>query len=115
MNRIAISAAGLLALTVLGGCADGVRPYAGAQSTIANTNDSGRDTVGLADGKAAIVYDPDGCQAWLMDDGLEGYSGRRFDPKSGLPICDDNYAPGTIVKDYQTETPGYRDFVPTSR
>jgi hypothetical protein len=28
----------------------------------------------------AIVYDPDGCQGWLIDSGLEGYSSRRRDP-----------------------------------
>ena len=54
--------------------------------------------IGLQDGDAAIAYDPDGCQGWLMDDGVEGYSGRRFDPVSGLPICNTHYPPGTVVR-----------------
>ena len=62
----------------------------------------GRDT-GMIDRKplnqreAAIAVDPDGCQAWLIDDGAEGYSGRRFDPVSGLPVC--HGTPGNVYGD----------------
>ena len=37
------------------------------------------DSVALVDGEAAIAYDPDGCQVWIIDDGIEGYSSPRFD------------------------------------
>lgn len=103
----------LLAASVLSGCAEGLVKYPGGPNAlIATGHDTGDDDVGLADGEAAIVYDPDGCQGWLMDDGVEGYAGRRFDPRSGLPICDDNFPPGSVVGEYQTSTPGVRDFVP---
>lgn len=52
---------------------------------------------GLIDGQAAIAYDPDGCQIWLIDDGAEGYSSRRRDPVSGLPVCDSRVKPGYVV------------------
>ncbi|MBC2837183.1 hypothetical protein [Paragemmobacter straminiformis] len=54
---------------------------------------------GLNDGQAAIAYDPDGCQVWIIDDGAEGYSSRRRDPVSGLPVCDNRVKPGYVVGD----------------
>lgn len=56
----------------------------------------------LQNGQAAIAYDPDGCQNWLIDDGAEGYASRRRDPRSGLPVCNNQYPPGTVVKEYRT-------------
>jgi len=92
-----------LAALLLAGCEDGVRPYAGAKSIIAAPEDRGIDKGPLKAGRAAIVYDPDGCQGWLIDDGIEGYSGRRFDPVSGLPICNNLYPAGTVIGDYQND------------
>ena len=91
----------------------GLEPYTGNPNAVIATNqDRGRDAANINDGEAAIVYDPDGCQGWLIDDGVEGYAGRRFDPKSGLPVCDDNHAPGTVVGEYQSSNTGIRDYVP---
>lgn len=85
-------------------CTDELRPYSGSNSLIAAPVDRGLIDRGvLRDGEAAIVYDPDGCQGWLIDDGIEGYSGRRFDPVSGLPICNNAYPPGTVLGNYQTD------------
>ena len=69
----------------------------------------------LTEGHAAIAYDPDGCQGWIIDDGLEGYSGRRFDPITGLPICNSLYPPGTVLGNYQSQSPGLPDHVPGMR
>jgi hypothetical protein len=97
----------------LAACDEGITPYVRSPNTIiATSHDTGGDSVGLADGDAAVVYDPDGCQGWLIDDGVEGYSGRRFDPVSGLPICNNLYPPGTVVGNYQSQSPGIPDFVP---
>ena len=90
---------------------EGTEPYRGAQSVIATGQDQGRDTGVLANGVAAIAYDPDGCQGWILDDGLEGYSGRRYDPVSGLPVCNSTYPPGTVLRNYQTGTEGIQDRV----
>ena len=47
--------------------------------------------------QAAVAVDPDGCQAWIIDDGAEGYAGRRRDPVSGLPVC--HGTPGYVYGD----------------
>lgn len=94
------------------GCADGLSPYQGPDSVIATAKDKGVDDSGLVNGQAAIAYDPDGCQNWIMDDGVEGYSSPRYDPVSGLPVCNDLYPPGTVIHTYQTPDSGIRDWVP---
>ncbi len=66
----------------------------------------------LKNGEAAIAYDPDGCQNWIIDDGLEGYSSPRYDPASGLPICNNRYPPGTVIGPYQTDSAAFNDFIP---
>ncbi|MDZ4085370.1 MAG: hypothetical protein U1E69_01060 [Tabrizicola sp.] len=102
----------------LTGCASGeffedVQRYGGPDSVIAKASDSGADDdPGLVDGEAAIAYDPDGCQVWIIDDGVEGYSSPRFDPATGLPICDGKYPPGTVLGPYETSTAPGPDYVP---
>lgn len=108
--------AGLVAATVLSGCVggesfEGTQRSDGPNSVIATGLDKGRDTGVLNNGRAAIAYDPDGCQNWVIDDGPEGYASPRFDPVSGLPICNDHYPPGTVLRDYQTGTEGIADRV----
>jgi hypothetical protein len=112
-----VSIPGLLAAAfVLSGCESGLHPYtAGPNEVIATAYDTGRDAGVLNNGNAAIAYDPDGCQGWIIDDGLEGYSGRRFDPVTGLPVCNNLYPPGTVLGNYQSQSPGLRDSVPGSR
>lgn len=102
---------------VLSGCVageglTGLQTYSGPESVIATGRDTGRDAGGLANARAAIAYDPDGCQNWIIDDGLEGYSSPRYDPVSGLPICNDRYPPGTVIGNYRTDDAGLRDRVP---
>jgi hypothetical protein len=120
MKTIKITA-GLMSAILLAGCVgegfEGTRAYYGPDTVIATGLDKGRDTGVLRNGRAAIAYDPDGCQGWILDDGLEGYSGRRFDPRSGLPVCNSNFPPGTVLANpvtgtYQTGTEGIADRVP---
>ena len=102
----------------LSACANGeffenVQHYSGPDSVIAKASDSGADKdPGLVDGEAAIAYDPDGCQVWIIDDGVEGYSTPRFDPVTGLPVCDGKYPPGTVLGPYETSTAPSPDYVP---
>lgn len=110
----------LLPMLALGlsACASGeffedVQRYGGPDSVIAKAGDSGTDNEpSLVDGEAAIAYDPDGCQVWIIDDGVEGYSTPRFDPKTGLPVCDGKYPPGTVLGPYETSTAPGPDYVP---
>lgn len=114
MKTIKIGASCAAAL-LLSGCVtetfEGTERYRGADTVIATGQDQGRDTGVLRNGNAAIAYDPDGCQNWIMDDGLEGYSTPRYDPVSGLPICNDKFPPGTVIRNYQTGTEGVEDRV----
>ena len=91
---------------------EGTRRPTEAIPVIAKAQDGGTDAVTLVDGEAAIAYDPDGCQVWIIDDGVEGYSTPRFDPKTGLPICDGKYPPGTVIGRYETSTAPGPDRVP---
>ena len=106
----------LLAFAALTACEGtaGLVPYHQSPDTvIASNHDTGIDAGPLTDGQAAIAYDPDGCQGWIMDDGVEGYSGRRYDPKSGLPVCNNLYPPGTVLGDYRAHNHTFPDWVPT--
>ena len=99
---------------MLSGCVGGLTPYHGADSVIATAYDTGRDQGALTDGHAAIAYDPDGCQNWIIDDGIEGYSSPRFNPATGMPVCDGRYPPGTVLGVYTAQGSGFRDYVPGS-
>ena len=98
-----LTSAALVAATLLSACGAVVPPD--GIPLIAVPADKGWVDTGdntLVDGAAGIAYDPDGCQVWLIDDGVEGYSGRRVDPRSGLPVCNGDYPPGSIVGPYKT-------------
>ena len=113
MAQFKLIATTLGAALMLSGCVEGVNPYVQSPDTvIAVPQDRGRDRGVLESGNAAIAYDPDGCQGWIIDDGLEGYSGRRFDPVTGLPVCNNLYPPGTVLGNYQSQSPGLKDYVP---
>lgn len=116
MAKTSFLVLGLAGLMLVSGCSDGLTPYSKSPDTvIATASDTGRDKIGLREGEAAIAYDPDGCQGWIIDDGVEGYSGRRYDPVSGLPVCNNHFPPGTVVGNYQTESAPIGDYVPGSR
>ena len=113
MNKAALLGAMLLAGGTLGAC--GYTKYKpGPDTVIARPYDTGNDADPLPTGRAAIAYDPDGCQGWIIDDGVEGYSGRRFNPKTGLPVCDSKYPPGTVIGEYRSD-PTRPDYVPKPR
>jgi hypothetical protein len=84
---------------------------------IATDNDRGRDTGPLPEGRAAIAYDPDGCQNWIIDDGVEGYS--TPPPRPGVgPARLQRPFPARVRSSTITSpaTQGIRDYVPgTSR
>ena len=51
--------------------------------------DGGIDAGFLRDGVANVWVDPDGCQHWYIDDGLEGYMTPRLN-RDGTPKCQDS-------------------------
>ena len=113
MKSVTLHRLGLV--VVLGGMvsACGIAPYSGPDDVIASGKDRGViDNTALVNGEAAIAYDPDGCQNWIIDDGIEGYSSPRFDPVTGLPICNNRFPPGTVIGGYQTRSAVIGDWVP---
>ncbi len=50
--------------------------------------DGGFDGGFLRDGVANVWVDPDGCQHWYIDDGIEGYMTPRLN-RDGTPKCQD--------------------------
>ena len=109
-----VSGAILLSALFVAGCAGGLAPYSPSPNTvIAVGEDRGFDSTRIPDQRAAIAYDPDGCQNWIIDDGSEGYSTPRYDPATGMAnVCNNRFPPGAVVGDYQSGNQGLRDWVP---
>lgn len=57
----------------------------------------------LANMRAGIWYSPQGCQYWIIDDGVEGYLSPRYNPETGKPVCVDVPAgfPGVATGDFK--------------
>lgn len=56
---------------------------------------------GPRDGLAAVAVTPDGCEAWIIDEGVEGYASTRSDPRTGLPVCGNRVPRGSVVGDHK--------------
>jgi len=76
-----------------------------AASTVAgcvktdHTVDRGIDSGKLSQKvKWGVYVDPDGCDVWMADDGIEGYSVLRLDPRSGERVCS-----GVLPKGYAAD------------
>ena len=109
MKLVKLTIAGLAASS-LTACIEGTRAYQGPNDFIAVAGDLGRDSDGNFNDNAAVAVTPDGCQAWVIDDGLEGRASNRLDPISGLPVCAGE--PGVVYGPYQSGSPGIADRVP---
>ncbi len=65
------------------------------------TVDAGQRGVGpLQDLQAGIWVDPNGCDHWIIDDGVEGYLSQRLD-RSGRPVCSGIAPPNTATGNYK--------------
>ena len=97
MTRNLILAA-LVAPLALAGCVSSTT-YTGNGAPLLARNVDGTwgDTTGPRDGQAAVAITPDGCQAWIIDEGVEGYASTRSDPRSGLPVCTTEIPPGSVI------------------
>lgn len=104
MNKVPSFGAALLVLSALSACGVSAIPRTTANGlpVIASAHDTGIDRKPGLTKQTAIAYDPDGCQTWLIDDGLEGYASRRNDPVSGLPVCNTRAPGGTVIGEYRT-------------
>jgi hypothetical protein len=64
------------------------------------TIDRGFDTKDLSQLRAGIWVDPNGCDHWIIDDGVEGYLSARLDPY-GKPVCSGVAQPTQTVGDFK--------------
>lgn len=82
------------AATVLAGCEGQF------VDKVDKTRDTGIDSKALWELKSGIWIDPNGCDHWIVDDGLEGYMSQRLNP-DGKPICSGLAPPGTATGGFQ--------------
>ncbi len=65
-------------------------------------NDEGLiDTKELTQLRAGIWVDPNGCDHWIIDDGVEGYLSARLNPRTGKPVCSGIAPPTQTVGDFK--------------
>lgn len=62
--------------------------------------DRGFDSHDLTSMNAGIWVDPNGCDHWIIDDGLEGYLSARLD-KYGKPVCSGIAQPNLAVGNFK--------------
>lgn len=66
--------------------------------------DRGINSHHLSTLKAGVWIDPEGCDHWIIDDGVEGYLSGRYDDY-GKPICSGASAPNTVVGPFKSGSP----------
>ena len=64
------------------------------------TLDPGVDAKHLSQLQAGIWVDPNGCDHWIIDDGVEGYLSQRLD-RHGKPVCSGVALPTQTVGDFK--------------
>lgn len=94
MKSVKISAA-LAATLFLGACIEG-----GQRTGTERHFDAGADAKPLSQLVAGIWVDPNGCDHWIIDDGIEGYLSERLTP-DGRPVCSGVAPPNTAVGPFQ--------------
>ncbi|QQA43320.1 hypothetical protein [Pelagovum pacificum] len=66
--------------------------------------DRGINSHDLSTMVAGVWVDPNGCDHWIIDDGVEGYLSERLQP-DGTPVCSGVGAPTTVVGPFQSGSP----------
>ena len=94
MNIFKISA--LVGIAALVSACEGGTGSLGPDKTI----DRGFDKKHLSQLEAGIWVDPNGCDHWIIDDGVEGYLSARLD-KYGKPVCSGVAPPTQTVGDFK--------------
>ncbi|MBO6790635.1 MAG: hypothetical protein JJ894_08875 [Dinoroseobacter sp.] len=78
----------------------GTLALAGCDEKIDKTVDRWFDSKDLSQLQAGIWIDPNGCDHWIIDDGVEGYLSQRLD-RYGKPVCSGAAAPNTAIGDFK--------------
>ncbi len=101
----AIGALALAALTGITGIVPAMADGAGQNTPFMSTQNT-RTVVG-EQYIPGIWVDPDGCEHWVMDDGVEGYMTPHTDRK-GIPVCRRVNTCGVVNTDQFFATDSYR-------
>ncbi len=109
MKKTALIA--LLAPFVVAGCQSTAYDGGAPKLIATNTDRTFGDNPGPRDGVAAVAVLPDGCEAWIVDEGVEGYGSNRSDPRSGLPRCTREIPPGSVIGDHRVSN-DFPDYLP---
>ncbi len=88
---------GLAALAMLSGCGEG----GGGQVKNNKMIDYGFGRKHLSQLQAGIWVDPNGCDHWIIDDGVEGYLSQRLD-RDGKPVCSGVAPPNTATGGFKS-------------
>ena len=89
----------ILCVTALGfltACGEGGGGQVGEDKSI----DYGFKKKHLSQLQAGIWVDPNGCDHWIIDDGIEGYLSQRLD-RNGKPVCSGVAPPNTVTGPFQ--------------
>ena len=78
----------------------GTLALAGCDEKIDKTVDRWFDSKDLSQLQAGIWIDPNGCDHWIIDDGVEGYLSQRLD-RYGKPVCSGAAVPNTAIGDFK--------------
>ena len=84
MHKIKLSFV-VVGLVGLAACGD-MEAGPGVGFTEDKTFDRGFDKKPLSELQAGIWVDPNGCDHWIIDDGIEGYLSPRL-ARDGRPVC----------------------------
>ena len=68
------------------------------------TYDRGIDKKHLSQLVAGVWSDPEGCDHWMIDDGVEGYLMSRLD-KYGKPVCSGVSPPNVVTGPFKSGSP----------
>ncbi|MDG1116419.1 MAG: hypothetical protein P8N72_04740 [Flavimaricola sp.] len=77
---------------------------AGCEAGPDKSVDRGINAHPLSDMVAGIWIDPDGCDHWIIDDGVEGYLSERLAP-DGRPVCSGVGEPTQVIGPFQDGSP----------
>lgn len=104
MKALKITALMVMGLSV-SGCAEALigTLEGGNRSGEERWVDAGRDEKSLTQLVAGIWVDPNGCDHWIIDDGIEGYLSERLTP-DGRPVCSGVAPPSTVVGPFMEGT-----------
>lgn len=101
----AVGALALAALAGISATAPAFADEAGQKSPFISTQNT--RTIQGEEYIPGVWVDPDGCQHWVMDDGVEGYMTPRVN-RQGIPVCNRGNVCGVMNSDQLFSSGSYR-------